>query len=57
MAHIFIEPMPEIPPSLEVAQSDLYSLVDKNLDIKTRSQIVYDRARAVSRAYGTSILS
>ncbi|TCD66083.1 hypothetical protein EIP91_001841 [Steccherinum ochraceum] len=51
MAHIFVEPFPDTPISLELAKSPLYQLVDKTLDINTRAQTVYDRARAVSRAY------
>ncbi|KAH8085460.1 putative acyl-CoA oxidase [Cristinia sonorae] len=51
MAHIFLDDMPTIPATQELAQSPLYQLVDKNQDINTRAQIVYDRARAVSRAY------
>ncbi|TCD62829.1 hypothetical protein EIP91_006370 [Steccherinum ochraceum] len=51
MAHIFIEPIPEVVPTLELAQTPLYKILDKNLDLETRTQVVYDRARALSRAY------
>ncbi|TCD66082.1 hypothetical protein EIP91_001840 [Steccherinum ochraceum] len=53
MAQIFQEHLePNVPSTLALASSDLFKIVDKNLDINTRAQIVYDRARAVSRTFG-----
>ena len=57
MAHVFVDPIPELQATLELAKSPLYKIVDKNLDINTRAQIVYDRARAVSRTIGAYFLT
>lgn len=54
MSNIFSEPslQSSIPSTVSLATSPLYNLVDKNQDISVRAQVVYDRARAISRAYG-----
>lgn len=53
MAQLFHEHLePTIPSTVALANSPLFNLVDKNLDINARAQIVYDRARAISRTYG-----
>lgn len=55
MAQLFHENLePSIPSTVALANSPLFKIVDKNLDINTRAQIVYDRARSISRAYGQS---
>ena len=57
MAAIFSEPLESAIPSTQaLAATPLFQIVDKNLDIKVRAQIVYDRARAIARTYGEFLI-
>jgi len=44
--------IPTAPLTQHIAHSSLYAPVDRNLSLDARTDIVYQRARAVSRAYG-----